>query len=724
MLQGISEWVVKVKNSMTDVLASFSFEGEQEEEASGEEELEIDDTLPVLEKIKHYIQSEQILHRLYLVRELAEYSRLLGYADTREHLLPLLSEIQRDTEPVIRQALVEQIPHIANYLKQNAKNGVAEEVFTVLLPLAAQLAKDQNPQVRASSTESLILLAQDMTQELLSQYMFPVITALANDASQEEHRVEAAQLLNHVATLISSELCIEYVVPLLLRLATDSFRVRKAVASYLGSICLNQKTNKEELASKLLPLYLEMYKDDIWGVRKACAESLVPFSQVVSAEQRLNLLVPVFENLVQDTSRWVRSAANQSLGRFIATFDPSQVPPSLLQYYTAMAKANPTSKHVDAENMTYCAFDFPAVIFTIGGDRWDEVKDTFLVLVKDYQWKVRRPLSHSLHEIARIVGTDITERDLLPVFEVFLRDINEVKVGVVRHVAEFLQLLSPTSRSKYLPIICEITNEDDSNWRFRRLIAKQLGALSQLYSPELVHEHLAPISLQMCQDNVADVRKASNSSVGPLIQRLSESTNKDLQKEYLDQILAFATETSFVDRQLFVNICGRLVGHSPTIGVFRDKFLPRLLTLAEDKVANVRLAVSQVLFDISANYPQICDEQVSQVLEKLAHDKDRDVAYFAGGAVVEKGKAVEQKRTTTREQEQEKEKEEGTTSASVLATFTEEKEQDTSALMGDEGQVEAEATSPSSSLVQLQEQGSHQQLEEQLGEDNNKSTTG
>lgn len=42
-------------------------------------------------------------------------------------------------------------------------------------------------------------------------------------------------------------------------------------------------------------------------------------------------LVEVFEKLADDQSRWVRSAAFQNLGPFIATFESHQVTPKLLR---------------------------------------------------------------------------------------------------------------------------------------------------------------------------------------------------------------------------------------------------------------------------------------------------------------------------------------------------------------------------------------------------------
>jgi len=52
-------------------------------------------------------------------------------------------------------------------------------------------------------------------------------------------------------------------------------------------------------------------------------------------------------------------------------------------------------------------------------------------LVKDSRSKVRRTLSFSLHEIAKILGSEITEKELIPVLQHFLNDNDEVKEGVV-----------------------------------------------------------------------------------------------------------------------------------------------------------------------------------------------------------------------------------------------------------------------------------------------------
>jgi serine/threonine-protein phosphatase 4 regulatory subunit 1 len=58
-----------------------------------------------------------------------------------------------------------------------------------------------------------------------------------------------------------------------------------------------------------------------------------------------------------------------------------------------------------------------------------------------FQWKVRRTLAFSIHELAVILGEDITHRDLVPVFDGFLKDLDEVRIGILRHLADFLRVI-------------------------------------------------------------------------------------------------------------------------------------------------------------------------------------------------------------------------------------------------------------------------------------------
>lgn len=72
------------------------------------------------------------------------------------------------------------------------------------------------------------------------------------------------------------------------------------------------------------------------------------------------------------------------------------------------------------------------------------------MLVRDSRWKVRRTLSYSLHEVAKLLGPQKAEEELMPILFHFLNDIEEVREGVTSNLPKFLQVLSLQQREKYV----------------------------------------------------------------------------------------------------------------------------------------------------------------------------------------------------------------------------------------------------------------------------------
>ena len=71
------------------------------------------------------------------------------------------------------------------------------------------------------------------------------------------------------------------------------------------------------------------------------------------------------------------------------------------------------------------------------------MQPTYQNLVKDSRWKVRRTLSFSLHEIAKIIGPELAETELIQVLFGFMKDVAEVREGVTLNLPKFIEVLKP-----------------------------------------------------------------------------------------------------------------------------------------------------------------------------------------------------------------------------------------------------------------------------------------
>uniref|UniRef100_A0A183IH74 PPP4R1 n=1 Tax=Soboliphyme baturini TaxID=241478 RepID=A0A183IH74_9BILA len=185
---------------------------------------------------------------------------------------------------------------------------------------------------------------------------------------------------------------------------------------------------------------------------------------------------------------------------------------------------------VEGDILRHCAFNIPAVAYTVGRKYWPILKPTYLELANDMQWKVRRTLAFSIHKLAAILGPEITEQDLLPVFVGFLRDLDEVRIGILQHLYDFMKvraldkcilvvmtlfcfnyrvaLLNKNACRTLLGNLADFLQSDNvRDWRFRHLFAQQLIPLCVLYDIEDVNEYISPIAMTLAIDRVAEVRR-------------------------------------------------------------------------------------------------------------------------------------------------------------------------------------------------------------------------
>ena len=66
---------------------------------------------------------------------------------------------------------------------------------------------------------------------------------------------------------------------------------------------------------------------------------------------------------------------------------------------------------------------------------------SIFLLSLSLQWKIRRVLAHSIHEIAHMLGSNRTVSDLLSVvYEYTTKDLDDVKTGVLAHLSEFFEV--------------------------------------------------------------------------------------------------------------------------------------------------------------------------------------------------------------------------------------------------------------------------------------------
>uniref|UniRef100_A0A8C5J5R7 Putative WW-binding domain-containing protein n=1 Tax=Junco hyemalis TaxID=40217 RepID=A0A8C5J5R7_JUNHY len=311
------------------------------------------------------------------------------------------------------------------------------------------------------------------------------------------------------------------------------------------------------------------------------------------------------------------------------------IPQPLLDQYLSMTDPA-RAQTVDTEIAKHCAYSLPGVALTLGRQNWHCLKDTYETLASDVQWKVRRTLAFSIHELAVILGDQLTAADLVPIFNGFLKDLDEVRIGVLKHLYDFLKLLHADKRREYLYQLQEFVVTDNSrNWRFRYELAEQLILILELYNPNDVYDYLRHIALTLCSDKVSEVRWISFKLVGD-VKFYANSANA-LGLNFINELVVrFRHCSKWVGRQAFAFICQAVVEEEcMPVDQFVEHLLPSLLSLASDPVPNVRVLLAKALrqtllekaYFKSVGNPHL--EAAEETILALQSDRDQDVSFFA-----------------------------------------------------------------------------------------------
>nr|KAF6472168.1 hypothetical protein HJG59_014718 [Molossus molossus] len=463
-----------------------------------------------------------------------------------------------------------------------------EEDFLTVMAIVVRLSEDAEPTVRTELMEQIPPVAVFLQE---NRSNFPMVFS-------------------------------EYLIPIVVRYLTDpNNQVRKSSQEVLLILLEQDLIFQHDVENKVCPILLALSAPDSDDEYKAeavnnpgsgpCSGTSGPLGM----EQR-----PDPAPLEESRSKLQDIIPQPLLDEYVSMTDPAR------------------AQTVDNDIAKHCAYSLPGVALTLGRQNWHCLKDTYATLASDGQWKVRRTLAFSIHELAVILGDQLTAADLVPIFNGFLKDLDEVRIGILKHLYDFLKLLHEDKRREYLYQLQEFVVTDNSrNWRFRYELAEQLILILELYNPSDVHDYLMHLALKLCADKVSEVRWISFKLVVAILQKFYSSSESALGLNFINELIVrFRHCSKWVGRQAFAFICQAVVREECIpVDQFVEHLLPSLLSLASDPVPNVRVllakALRQTLLDRAyfrnVGHPHL--EIVEETVLALQSDRDQDVSFFA-----------------------------------------------------------------------------------------------
>jgi len=284
--------------------------------------------------------------------------------------------------------------------------------------------------------------------------------------------------------------------------------VRREASFALGALA---KVVPDELViSSLLPVFESLRADPAWHVRHSSLFALPALLSRLPSRLRQAVALSTILPLSRDESAPVRSGVLEALGEVVYTFhnDECGPPDELLRLFLGIdSKRRLREYHRDPQalqlqqlslNSTIdddparplaCAFNYPAVAFTLGRARWPELRGLYLTLAQNRSPKIRRTLAASLGDLAKIIGPDNAQRDMMGVWWDAMRseDDNEIKYKAIEAVPLFVEVLGEgQAREKVITGLLDLWEEGWlRNWRAREGVIKIITDLAG--GPERPH---------------------------------------------------------------------------------------------------------------------------------------------------------------------------------------------------------------------------------------------
>lgn len=104
--------------------------------------------------------------------------------------------------------------------------------------------------------------------------------------------------------------------------------------------------------------------------------------------------------------------------------------------------------------MFACAYGLPAVLQSLGPTKWPQLHKLFMNLWKQKNDRIQKTLAASLHEIAKMIGPTLAEKDLFPILEtIYIKEPNDTLLLVcVKNLTQFLKIFSEERRESLMDI--------------------------------------------------------------------------------------------------------------------------------------------------------------------------------------------------------------------------------------------------------------------------------
>lgn len=549
-------------------------------------------------------------NRRKVIRELV-HGVILGMgrleSELPEHLLHERQHVPRTTSD--ESDTMDRRPGLQRTLSRASNTSYASDSRESAFGIEASLFRQQMQQEaalgRAISMNLIASVAEYFSAEELARYGF-LQTVLATHNDEPGVKTEAAMALAYLAK-VAPDSDVERMLSLFENFVADeSEPVRQSACLCLPALCKRIRSSSDRRSYAVRAVFALISSGDLvqFTVLEILGEVIHMFE--ADGEGPPEELVDIF--LSQSTRK--TSNADEPIADPITEEQLPQI-----------------REFDDLDRAGVSAFNFPAICLSIGKDRWEDLRTTYVALCEIDHPRIVRSMSASIHDLAKILGPTIAAKDLLPRFRLYLTLDDETRERALAHLPVFLANLPPSDAWEILEDIVQAWDSGLArNWRHRETIAQHLPAL---FAELPVQEERSKVLLHLLQVALLDtfhaVREAAVRGL-PSIFVIVRSESK-LDNEFTRVLQALRHDEAFKRRKTFIDCVRSLVSrslHTIDPSLFQSRIF-QLLKGLQDDILDVRISLANLFGTICAKdglYPLVVSRppELVDMLKKLKDD--------------------------------------------------------------------------------------------------------
>ncbi|MBW0494304.1 hypothetical protein O181_034019 [Austropuccinia psidii MF-1] len=528
----------------------------------------------------------------------------------------------------IRTNLLPQVMQVkSNQDSQIIRQQAASALTTIMNSLPSTLS----PQTTSHSTRLNKLLDQHSERSLIdcfSQFSFD---------SDPEVRKQICLGLPALLKLLENHPRPQLSLEFLEHFARDDNRqVRMVACQILGELIYIFHLEKSKVPDRFLLYFLNGFtSEEPEGIGSWMGSQFKPFCPSVTLDSPNSLIA---------TTHFDHShTSNNNFLHNLSSFD---------------SLGHPTE---ETEHAMCCAYNFPAVLLSLGVDRWQELREMFLRLAMDisYPIKIRKSLACSLHEVIKLItkssardgvidtlneqqSNTMALEDWSTVLRFFLfedPDLENVEI-VFDNLEISLNCLEP--KSKVIDILdqfmsyFEASETGRSNrkvsWKVREkvqvLLPKLLGKLVKLYEKDC-ERVFGALLFSGLKDSVSAVREAALEFF-PILYNCDRTERYGYALKLLKSLKDLSRDVNYRVRMIYPRALLNLVKLPISIRLLESiVFEEKLVEMCNDKAAGVRIGLSRLVQELcsSKNYygPESgrrIPKLIKKMIERLSKDEE------------------------------------------------------------------------------------------------------